>query len=167
MWATSPAASRVPTRRSSSRQAIRSSSRTSSASARSRSEPSGVPTATTLEGRPGGLVDVGAGDHREPRRPPGLEAALHVGRALEAELLQRRGGEARLVALVADEDHVPVQVAAERRFAVARRRIEAPLEHVAGYEVRSRDHAVALALELRADVEEKGAGAGRLARRHG
>ena len=45
-------------------------------------------------------------------------------------LLKGRRGETRLVALVAAEDHVPVDISAEGRIRVTGRRVKTPLEDV-------------------------------------
>src|SRR6185437_9407660 len=44
--------------------------------------------------------------YRERGGPPGLEAALYIGRAGKAELLQRRRRQAGLIALVTQQDDV-------------------------------------------------------------
>src|SRR5688572_27643766 len=89
---------------------------------------------------------LGAGLDRQPARPPGLEAAYEVGRVREAEVLEGRGGEARLVPAVADEHDPRTEIAADPRVVVARGRIRAPLEHVARTVNGAGDAAVALAL---------------------
>jgi hypothetical protein len=50
--------------------------------------------------------------------------------------MKGRRGEARLVALIAEEDHAPVGIAADGRIRVTGHRVETPLEDVARYEVR-------------------------------
>jgi hypothetical protein len=86
-----------------------------------------------------------------------LRARLHATRWPERE--------ARLVALVAEEDHVPVDIAAEGRIRVTGHGVETPLEDVSRYEVRVGDDAVALALSLGPDVDQQGSGGDRVARR--
>jgi hypothetical protein len=82
-----------------------------------------------------------------------LRARLHATRWPERE--------ARLVALVAEEDHVPVDIAAEGRIRVTGHGVETPLEDVSRYEVRVGDDAVALALSLGPDVDQHGSGGDR------
>jgi hypothetical protein len=80
---------------------------------------------------------------------------------LPAELDQRRRGETRLVALVAEQDQLPLCVA-HSLVAPPRGGVTSPLEHVSGNEDSPRDAAVALALGVRADVEEHRSSADRL-----
>ena len=75
-----------------------------------------------------------------------------------AEVVQDRGGEARLVARVAHDDE-PARRVGDALVAVRSGRIAAPLEHVARDEDAARHDAVALALALGADVDEHRAGA--------
>jgi hypothetical protein len=91
---------------------------------------------------------------REPGRSPGLESAGEIGRAGEAEILQRRGRQARLIALVADEDDVTIEIAAESRVAVPGDRIDTPFEHIAGADTSAGDQPVALSLTVGTDVDE-------------
>ena len=74
----------------------------------------------------------------------------------EAELLEGGGGEARRLAVRADEDQMLVEPddvrVVEGRIGVG---IDAPLEHRAGDVHRARDHAVARALVVRARVDEQ------------
>ncbi len=109
-----------------------------------------------------GLSGVRAGFrfglHREPRRGPGAEAAVEVGGVTESEVLERRGREARLVPLVADDDDREVVVTGLGR-PVGARRVEAPLEDVAVDHERAGDTALAPALLDRTDVDEERAGA--------
>src|SRR3954469_9687007 len=89
---------------------------------------------------------------RQPGRAPGLKAAVEVRRAVVPELLERRGGEARLVAGVAHDDQrapgIGHALVAVRTVGVA-----APLEHVARDEHAAGHDAVAPALALGADVD--------------
>src|SRR3954468_1962848 len=87
-------------------------------------------------------------------RPPRLESSCEVGRPTEPQALEGGCREARLLPLVANEDHVTIQVVAEAWIAVSRRRVEAPLEYVAGKEVRAWNDAVDLALTLGANVNQ-------------
>src|SRR4029453_7778711 len=91
----------------------------------------------------------------QPGRAPGLEAADDVGGAVDAELLEGRGGEARGVALGADDDDRHV-VGRQREAGVARR-VEAPLEDVALDDQRARDVALLGPLRGRTDVDEDAA----------
>jgi hypothetical protein len=91
---------------------------------------------------------------REPGRSPGLESAGEIGRAGEAEILQRRGRQARLIALVADEDDVTIEIAAEGRVAMPGSRIDTPFEHIAGAATSAGDQPVALSLTVGTDVDE-------------
>jgi len=106
----------------------------------------GVPSAISLS-VPGPLDG-------KPGCSPGLESALEVGRAGEAEILQRRGRQARLIALVANEDDATIEIAPERRVAAPGSRIDPPLEHIAGAHTRARDQSVALSLTVGTDVDE-------------
>jgi hypothetical protein len=90
----------------------------------------------------------------KPGRSPGLESALEVGSAGEAEIVQRRGRQARLIALVANEDDATIEIAPERRVAAPGSRIDPPLEHVAGAHTRAGDQSVALSLTVGTDVDE-------------
>src|SRR5215217_3779535 len=93
---------------------------------------------------------------RESRVPPGLEPAGQVGGAMEPELAQVRGGEARLVAAVAHDDQPGIRVG-EPRVAVLAVGGAAPLEQVACHDDRAGHRSVAGDLGLRADVDEDGA----------
>jgi hypothetical protein len=86
---------------------------------------------------------------------------------VKSELLKGRGGEARLVALVAEEDYVPADVSAQGRVTVTRRGVETPLEDVARDEMRVGDDAVAVALALGPDVDHQRSGGDRVACRDG
>src|SRR4051812_24463089 len=90
---------------------------------------------------------------RQPGRAPGLKAAVEVRRPVVPELLERRGGEARLVAGVAHDDQrapgIGHALVAVRTVGVA-----APLEHVARDEHAAGHDAVAPALALGADVAQ-------------
>ena len=83
-----------------------------------------------------------------------LEAADEVRRPREPEVLQRRRREARRVTLVAHEHDAATEVAAQPRIAMARGRVAAPFEDVAGVEDRAGDQPVACPLHLGADVDE-------------
>src|SRR5689334_11753261 len=74
----------------------------------------------------GGRVGPAAGGERQPRGLPALDALDDVGGAREAEGLEARGGEARGVALGAEEDDPVVE--ADVRVGVARVGVEPPLE---------------------------------------
>ena len=79
--------------------------------------------------------------YRERRGPPGLEAALNIGRAGEPELLQHGGCQAGLVALVAPQDDVIVEVRC-MGVAVLACRVKPPFEDVPGdviYDCRKTD----------------------------
>ena len=139
---------------------------------RVRPEPGDEPAAAPAAARPSGpgprrgggrgLSGVRAGFrfglHREPRRGPGAEAAVEVGGVTESEVLERRGRQARLVALVADDDDREVVVTGLGR-PVGARRVEAPLEDVAVDHERAGDATLAPALLDRTDVDEERAGA--------
>src|SRR5256885_8712225 len=82
-----------------------------------------VPRAHTWHaGRTAGPAD------RQPAREPRLEASDHVAGALEAELDERCCGEARRVAVVADQDQLPFEIV-ELRVSPRAVGIGAPLEH--------------------------------------
>ena len=85
---------------------------------------------------------------------PRLEPADEVGGVAQAEVLQARGRETRRVALGTHEDHHDVVVGC-LGHARARRRIEAPLQHVALDEQCTRDRALALPLFDRTGVDEQ------------
>src|SRR5215475_5251660 len=87
---------------------------------------------------------------RQPGGAPGLETAVEVRRIGQPELVQRRGREARLVALVAHDDQSPA-AAVDRGIAVGAAGIAAPLEHVAWHERGAGDDPVGGALALGAD----------------
>lgn len=75
----------------------------------------------------------------------------------ESEIVERRGCQAGLIPLVADQDDAAIEHAAELGGTMPGRRIHSPLEHVAGEEQRAGDHPIALSLALRADVDQHGA----------
>jgi hypothetical protein len=77
---------------------------------------------------------------------------------VKPELLKGRRGETRLVALVAEEDHVPIDISAEGRISVPGRRVKTPLEDVSRHEMRVGDDAVALTLSLGPDVDQHRSG---------
>src|SRR3954454_5193335 len=91
----------------------------------------------------------------QTRHLPGLKAADQIGR-VEAEPSQVRRGEARLVALVADHDHLAIATG-QLGVAVLAGGIESPLEDVAGHERRLGDQTVARPLRVRSDVDQQGA----------
>src|SRR4051812_33876075 len=80
---------------------------------------------------------------------PGLEAADDVAR-LQPEAAERCRGKARLVTLVADQDHADV-APRQIRIAVFALRVESPLEHVARDSYGAWYLTVSLALRLRSD----------------
>ena len=90
---------------------------------------------------------------------------MYVGRSVKSESLKRRRGKARLVALVAEEDHVPVDISAEGRIRVTGRRVKTPLEDVAWHEVRVGDDTVAFTLSLGPDVDQHRSGGDCVTRR--
>lgn len=92
--------------------------------------------------------------HRKARGLPGLKAPDDIGRVNQTELLEGCGGEARLVALVADQDY-PGAGVGDGLVPPGGRRVAAPFHDVARDESRPRDHAVAFALDLRADVDQE------------
>ncbi|MEZ5168962.1 MAG: hypothetical protein R2695_21650 [Acidimicrobiales bacterium] len=92
-----------------------------------------------------------------PECHPCLESADEVGGTVEAELAECCGGEAGLVALVAD-DHDPGVVAVDLDDVVRADGVEAPFEHVAIDDDRGRQLAIACALFDRADVDDDRAG---------
>ena len=107
---------------------------------------------------PGELVRATLPLRRAARRQPGLaprlEAADHVAGPRVAQVDERRGGEDRRAAVVAEQDQLPVE-AADVRVAprpVGRR---PPLEHGAGDVQRPGHDAVALAIVDRADVDQE------------
>jgi hypothetical protein len=95
-----------------------------SASAPARSSRA-CPTSSASRGGP----ETRSALHRQSRRASGPEPADDVGR-VQAEAPQRRRGQARLVALVTEDDHNPA-AARELWIPVGRGRVEPPLEHVA------------------------------------
>src|SRR5690606_36257780 len=76
--------------------------------------------------------------YRQAGGLPGAEAAFEIRRVHEAELLERRGGETRGVALGADDDD-RLLVARDDAEPVIARGIEAPFEHVPLDDQRSGD----------------------------
>src|SRR3954452_14120812 len=93
-------------------------------------------------------------DHRQARGGPRLKATYEVGRTRESKLLQCRRCEARLIALVADEDDSPAEIAAQARIVVTGGRVAAPFENVPRVEDRAGDERVARALDVGADVDD-------------
>src|SRR5689334_24116709 len=87
------------------------------------------------------------GIDRQASLPPGLEAAGHIG-CIDAEPPYGRGSEARLVALVADQDHQSI-AARETGIAVLRSGVEPPFQLVACDESGIRNEPVSGALGLR------------------
>src|SRR5947209_1408660 len=81
----------------------------------------------------GRSVPLAEGGHFEPGGAPGLKAADQICRVGESKLLERGGGEARLVALVAHDDHLPAGLRG-LWIAPPGARVAAPFEHVAGDE---------------------------------
>ena len=72
---------------------------------------------------------LGQGFDWQSRRTPGLEATNDVSDLRQPEARDDRGGQGRLVALVADQGHARTY-AAELWIAVGARGIQSPLEHV-------------------------------------
>jgi hypothetical protein len=85
--------------------------------------------------------------NREAGCPPGAEAADHVGDRARPEALHGRGGEARLKPLVADQ-HQQGIATGQLSVAVRAARIQPPLEHIAGHDVRAGDESVGQALAV-------------------
>ena len=85
--------------------------------------------------------DRGSAVDRKTRRGPCDKAADDIGRVLEPELVKPDRGEARGIALVADEDDL-VFAAGECRALVARRWIDAPLKDAERDVHRARNAAV-------------------------
>nr|BBJ50287.1 hypothetical protein SAVMC3_29160 [Streptomyces avermitilis] len=101
------------------------------------------------------LALFGLGRHREPGRLPCLEAAHQVRCPVQAQLAQGRGGQARRVALIAD-DHDAQVVAGGLGGAVAALGVEAPLQFVAFDDQRAGDQTVAVAQGRVPDVDQQG-----------
>ena len=91
---------------------------------------------------------------REPGFPPGDEAADDVARAFEAEVDESGGGEGRGAAVVAEQQDLPVE-GADVRVAPGAVRIETPFEHGARNVERAGNDAVALAVDVRTDIDEQ------------
>jgi hypothetical protein len=83
---------------------------------------------------------------------PGLEAADDV-RHIEAELAEGGRGEARLVALVADQDERQVP-AGELRNPVLALGVEAPFQDISRDEDRAENQPVGRALRVRSHVDQ-------------
>ena len=90
-----------------------------------------------------------------PPGAPGDVPAGEVGRSGEAELAERRGGEARRIALGADHDDLLV-VVPHLGQGVAPLQIEAPLEHIALHHDPEPELAFGGSLALGADVDHEG-----------
>lgn len=97
-------------------------------------------------------VRLGGWNDRQPRVAPGLEAAFDISRVRKTELLERGRGQARLKALVAQEDDLLIKLRC-LRVAVGAGRIQPPFEYVTGNDKRSGDRAVPGDLGLRADIK--------------
>src|SRR3954465_7765450 len=93
-------------------------------------------------------------DNRQARGGPRLKAPYEVGRTRESKVLQCRRCEARLIALVADEDDSPAEIAAQARIVLTGGRVAAPFENVPRVEDRAGDEPVARALDVGADVDD-------------
>src|SRR5438552_5306932 len=78
---------------------------------------------------------------RKSVRGPGDKTADDIGRVLVAKLMQADRGEARGIALMADEDEI-ILVSGERGALVSRCRIDAPLKDAQRDVQRARDAAV-------------------------
>ena len=72
----------------------------------------------------------------------------------EAKILQRGGNEARLVALVAENDQPLAEVTLQEWVAVPGSGVDPPFKDVAWVKPRTRNHAVGLSLEFRTYVNE-------------
>ena len=92
----------------------------------------------------------------EPGGLPGSEAADQIGGAREPELLQRGGGEAGLVPLIAHQHKLSVE-AADPRVAVGAIGIAAPLQDIASDEDGLRHDAVTGALKVATNVDQQSA----------
>jgi hypothetical protein len=82
-----------------------------------------------------------------------LKPADEIGRAAEAEELECRGGQARLVALVAHDDDEVIELRCIGMPMLARR-IHSPFEHVAWDHERAGDDSVSRDLRLTPDVDQ-------------
>ena len=96
--------------------------------------------------------------HRQALRSPAFEAALHVGRLSESQLLQTRRGQTRLIALSAHEDEGPVD-AREDGVMMQATRVGAPFEDIALDEIRAGNQALRLTLAFRTNIDNEAAGA--------
>src|SRR3954469_11423347 len=110
----------------------------------------------TGTGSGGGVRATDAAD-RQPFRGPGLEAAHHVGGAVETQRAQGVGHQAGAVALVAQHDHLDV-VAGHLGDPPRAGRVQAPLQHVAVDDHRARYLAVPAALLPGPRVHQQGTG---------
>jgi hypothetical protein len=86
---------------------------------------------------------------------PYFEAAVHVGGAAEAESLEGGGREARLIALLADDDDEGVELG-DSRIARGEGEIGPPFEHVPRDDDGARDAAMLASLVVTANVDEHG-----------
>lgn len=98
---------------------------------------------------------------RQRRVPPGLKATFHIGCAGKAQLMQRSGSQARLIALVAQNNDVIIKPG-RLRVAVGAIRIQPPLQNVPVDHERFGDRAITGDLRLSADVDEHRPGTHRL-----
>jgi hypothetical protein len=80
--------------------------------------------------------------HGQACGAPRLKAPDQIGRARQPEALQRRGGQARLTALVADQDQ-PYVWPCQRPVPVRARRVATPLEDISRHNMRVRHETVA------------------------
>lgn len=93
------------------------------------------------------------GSNREPGIAPGLETSNDIAHVLEAEVYERRGSEARGVAVVAEEDDVLVK-AGDVGAAPVTLGIQAPLQNGAGNVQRARDDAVMYPVGVGPNVDD-------------
>ena len=103
------------------------------------------------------MVQRGRAEGRQAGDPPGREPTDHVGGPVQADVLQRGGGQRRGVALLTEDHHRHVVVDGLRQPGRAAG-VEAPLQHVALDDERARHHAVRGPLRGRADVDQQRSG---------
>jgi len=92
--------------------------------------------------------------YRQTGSLPGVEATIEVGGAMESEILQARGSEARAVPLGAEDHYLDVVIDRSRNVGSAGR-VEPPFEHVALDDERSGNLALRATLRGWADVDEE------------
>jgi hypothetical protein len=91
--------------------------------------------------------------HRQLRLAPGMETADDIGRMIDPDRSQRRGGKGRSVPFLANHDPMDV-VTARFRNPVAARRVQPPFEMVALDHDRAWNLTLCPPLELGPDVDE-------------